>query len=279
MASHASNQGSEQASMEGRALIEATALHHVYGQQVAVDGLDLRVHAGEVVGLLGPNGAGKTTTVRALVGLLTPTSGAIRIAGQDLHADPLAAKRHLGYVPDGAPLYPNLSAMQHLMLVGRLHGMSDAAAAAEGMRLLEHLDLADRATEPVGRFSRGMRQKAALACALIHAPEVLVLDEPLTGLDAPSAAMVKEVLRAWADRGGAVLYTSHLLDVVERVCDRMVIMAQGALVGEGSLNDLRTRAGRDGTLEQIFGTLTATEDPAAKARAIVSGSSRVAEHG
>lgn len=250
-------------------LVEVVGLRHVYGDHVALEGLELTVRRGEVVGLLGPNGAGKTTTVRAIVGLLTPTGGVVRLAGHDLHAAPLEAKRHLGYVPDGAPLYPNLSARQHLMLVGRLHDMPEAAADAEATRLLQHLDLADRGDEPIGRFSRGMRQKAALACALIHAPEVLVLDEPLTGLDAHSAAMVKEVLRAWADGGGAVLYTSHLLDVVERVCDRMVVLTRGALVGEGTLDDLRVRAGRDGTLEQVFGALTETEDPAAKARALV----------
>jgi ABC-2 type transport system ATP-binding protein len=255
-------------------LVELCAFHHRYGEHVAVHSLDLAVRRGEVFGLLGPNGAGKTTTVRALVGLAAPTSGVVRIAGHDLASAPLEAKRHLGYVPDGAPLYPNLSARQHLMLVGRLHGLTDAATLAEADRLLGHLDLADRADEPIGRFSRGMRQKAALACALLHEPEVLVLDEPLTGLDAPSAAMVKEVLRAWADRGGAVLYTSHLLDVVERVCDRMAVLLKGHLVGEGSMDDLRSRAGHDGTLEQVFGALTSTEDPAEKARAIVRGAAR-----
>jgi len=250
-------------------LVELRGLRHSYGDHVALEGLDLSVRRGEVFGLLGPNGAGKTTTVRALVGLLTPSSGTVHLAGHDVHAAPLEAKRHLGFVPDGAPLYPNLSAREHLLLVGRLHGLADAAILAEAARLFEHLDLADRADEPVGHYSRGMRQKAALACALVHEPEVLVLDEPLTGLDAPSAATVKEVLRAWADRGGAVLYTSHLLDVVERVCDRMAVLARGVLVAEGSLTDLRIRAGRDGTLEQVFGTLTATEDPVARARAIV----------
>jgi len=257
--------------MAADVLVALTAYQHRYGEHVAVHGLDLEVRRGEVFGLLGPNGAGKTTTVRALVGLSAPSAGRVTIAGHDMIAAPLAAKRHLGYVPDGAPLYPNLSAREHLLLVGRLHGGTDAATHAEAQRLLAHLDLADRADEPIGRFSRGMRQKAALACALLHRPEVLVLDEPLTGLDAPSAAMVKELLRAWADAGGAVLYTSHLLDIVERVCDRMLVLAGGRVVGEGSLDDLRARAGHDGTLEQVFGALTAIEDPAARARAIVTG--------
>jgi ABC-2 type transport system ATP-binding protein len=242
---------------------------HRYGDHVAVQGLDLTVRRGEVYGLLGPNGAGKTTTVRVLVGLQTPTEGSVRLAGHDLMTAPLEAKRHLGFVPDGAPLYPNLSAREHLVLVGRLHGMQEGELQAEAERLLGLLDLEGRGDEPVGRYSRGMRQKAALACALLHRPELLVLDEPLTGLDAPSAATVKEVLRAWADRGGAVLYTSHLLDVVERVCDRMAVLSAGALVAEGSLTDLRARAGHDGTLEQVFSALTTSDDPVARARAIV----------
>ncbi len=216
---------------------------------VAVSGLSLDVRRGEVLGLVGPNGAGKTTTVRMLCGLLPPTEGSVTLNGHAVDTDPLAARRELGYVPDGAPLYPNLSPRQHLLLVGRLHGMSDAASTKEAERLLGHLELSERIDSPVGTFSRGMRQKTALACALLPRPTLLVLDEPLGGLDAPSAAMLKAVLRGWADRGGAVLYTSHLLDVVERVCDRVAVMASGKLVTVGALDELRTRSGSDGTLE------------------------------
>ncbi|MEC8494968.1 MAG: ABC transporter ATP-binding protein [Planctomycetota bacterium] len=240
-----------------------------FGGVLAVDDLSLEVRSGEVLGLVGPNGAGKTTTVRILTGLLEPTAGRVEIAGKDVSADPLAARRHLGYVPDGAPLYPNLSPRQHLMLVGRLHGDDDAKTEAEAVRLLEHLDLAGRIDDPVGTFSRGMRQKTALACALLPRPELLVLDEPLGGLDAPSAATLKAVLRGWADRGGAVLYTSHLLDVVERVCDRVAVLSSARLRAVGPLDELRAEAGHDGSLEEVFGALAATEDPEARARAIL----------
>ena len=236
---------------------------------VAVDDLTLEVRPGEVLGLVGPNGAGKTTTVRMLCGLLEPTSGEVTIAGRSVAASPLEARRYLGYVPDGAPLYPNLSPRQHLLLVGRLHGLEDEAAEAEAVRLLEHLDLSARIDDPVGSFSRGMRQKTALACALLPRPELLVLDEPLGGLDAPSAAMLKAVLRGWADRGGAVLYTSHLLDVVERVCDRVAVMARSKLVAVGALEELRASGSGDESLEEIFRSLTRTEDPAARAAAIL----------
>lgn len=240
-----------------------------FGDLVAVDTLNLEVRAGEVLGLVGPNGAGKTTTVRMLCGLLPVTSGDVMIAGHSVTDDAMEARKALGYVPDGAPMYPNLSPRQHLMLVGRLHGMSDAEATAEGERLMTHLDLGDRIDDPVGTFSRGMRQKTALACAILPRPTLLVLDEPLSGLDAPSAAMLKSVLRGWADRGGAVLYTSHLLDVVERVCDRVAVLAQSKLITVGALDELRSKSGSDGTLEEVFRALTESEDPDAKAQALL----------
>lgn len=250
-------------------LLRLRSVTRRFGDVIAVDGLDLDVQAGEVFGLLGPNGAGKTTTVRMLCGLLPATEGQVSLGGHNLATDAIEARRSLGYVPDGAPLYPALSPMQHLQLVGRLHGLDEAALTEEARRLLEVLGLAPRASDPVGTFSRGMRQKAALACAILHRPKLLVLDEPLSGLDAPTAAMFKEVLRGWADRGGAVLYTSHLLDVVERVCDRMAILSAGKLVALGTLDELRKRAGSEGTLEQVFGTLADTANPALQAKELL----------
>jgi ABC-2 type transport system ATP-binding protein len=250
------------------ALVEMRGVARRFGAVVALAGLDLDVRAGEVLGLIGPNGAGKTTALRILTGLLEPSEGTVRIDGIDLAADPVAAKARFGFVPDGAPLYANLSPRAHLLLVGRLAGMEEAALAAEADRLLAALDLAGRADDPVGGFSRGMRQKAALACALVARPPLLVLDEPLTGLDAPTAAATKAVLRGWADRGGAVLYTSHLLDVVERVCDRVAILNKGELVAAGTLDELRPRASH-GTLEEVFGRLTASEDPAVAAARVL----------
>ena len=241
-----------------------------FGELVALSSLDLEVREGEVLGLLGPNGAGKTTALRILVGLLTASEGRVLVHGCDVAKNPLEARRHLAYVPDGAPLYANLTARQHLMLVGRLHdARPDGGLEAEAERLLGTLDLADRADDPVGDFSRGMRQKVALACAILPRPSLLVLDEPLSGLDAPTAIVIKELLRAWADRGGSVLYTSHLLDVVERVCDRMAILDHGRLVALGTLEELRRESGRDGTLDEVFRAVTDSADPAAAARAIL----------
>jgi ABC-2 type transport system ATP-binding protein len=237
-----------------------------YGEHQALRGLTLEVRPGEVFGLLGRNGAGKTTALRILTGLLTPDSGSVELDGVDVLRQPLEARRKVAFVPDGAPLYSNLSPWQHLELVGRLHGLEDSWVRSEGERLLGALDLLTRSRDPVGQFSRGMRQKTALALAILPRPKLLVLDEPLNGLDAPTTAMFKEVLRMWADRQGAVIYTSHLLDVVERVCDRMMVIEGGVVAAEGDLEALRRRAGSEGSLEELFRVLTHAEDPREQAQ-------------
>jgi len=252
-----------------RTLASLTDVSKRYGEQRALEHFSLEVQAGEVVGLLGANGAGKTTALRILCGLLQPDSGAVALSGVDLLNEPVEAKKNLGYVPDGAPLYSNLSADEHLELVAGLHGLEPERARAEATRLLEGFELLGRRSDPVGGFSRGMRQKVAIACALLPRPPLLVLDEPLTGLDIPSASLIKALIRAWAERGGAVLLTSHLLEIVERACDRMVVLARGQLLVQGTLEDLRRAAGRGGDLEDVFRALTAAEDPAEAAARIL----------
>ena len=236
---------------------------------VALEDLTLEIQRGEVLGLLGPNGAGKTTALSILCGLLPPDAGRALVADIDVASDPRGARRHLAWVPDGAPLYAGLSPRQHLRLVGELHALDESEARLETERLLAAFELEERVDSPVGQFSRGMRQKVALCCALLPRPELLVLDEPLSGLDAPTAGVVKEVLRGWAARGGSVIYSSHLLDVVERVCDRMAILDDGRLVACGSLDELRGSDARDASLEQVFGAVTRAEDPATEAARIL----------
>ncbi|MEQ1893443.1 MAG: ABC transporter ATP-binding protein [Planctomycetota bacterium] len=255
--------------MSGRPLAVLRGVSQRFGEREAVADLSLEVRAGEVFGLLGPNGAGKTTSLRILTGLLAPSSGAVEIDGIDLTRQPLEARKRFGYVPDGAPLYSNLTPLEHLALVGRLHGLSEAALGAEAARLLDALELSDRRDDPVGNFSRGMRQKVAIACALLPRPPLLVLDEPLTGLDTGTTLVIKALMRAWAERGGAVFLTSHQLEVVERVCDRMAILSQGRLVAQGDLDSLRRASGQGGTLDEVFRALTHAEDPALQAAKIL----------
>jgi ABC-2 type transport system ATP-binding protein len=204
-----------------------------------------------------------------ICGLLPPDEGRVEVGGFDLDVDPIEAKKRVGYVPDGAPLYGNLTPLEHLLLVGRLHGMTDASIQQEGTRLLDEFELGGRHRDPVANFSRGMRQKVAIACALLTRPPLLVLDEPLTGLDTASTQVVRALMREWANRGGAVLVTSHLLEVVEHVCDRLEILSQGRRIAGGTFEELRTQAGHGATLAEVFQALTHARDPQAVAARIL----------
>ncbi|MBI3283330.1 MAG: ABC transporter ATP-binding protein [Burkholderiales bacterium] len=223
----------------------------------AVDHLNLRVRRGELYALLGPNGAGKTTTLRMVAGLLLPDGGAIRVLGADLAGDPAAAKQKLAYLPDDPMLYNKLKPFEYLEFVAGLWGVAPAVAEARARELLEWLALAQYADELTEGFSRGMRQKLALAGALIHDPELIILDEPLTGLDAAAARQVKDVLLQHVQRGGTVILTTHILDVAERLAERIGIIQHGKLIAEGTLEELRGQTGAGAaTLEDVFLQLT-----------------------
>jgi ABC-2 type transport system ATP-binding protein len=209
----------------------------------AVDNLDLRVRGGEFYGLLGPNGAGKTTTLKMVVGLLRPDAGAISILGIDALANPVAAKRAMAWVSDEPMVYDKLTPLEYLAFVAGLWGVDTAAAEARARELLTWLDLEQNAHERCEGFSKGMRQKVALAGALVHDPRVIILDEPLTGLDAASARQVKAVLRERVASGDTVIMTTHILEVAERMADRIGIIAGGKLIAEGTLDVLRGQAG------------------------------------
>jgi len=237
----------------------------------AVDGLDLEVRAGEFYALLGPNGAGKTTTLRMIAGLLRPDAGTIRIAGIDALADPVAAKRMMAWISDEPMIYDKLTSQEYLEFVAGLWGVEPALAAARSADLLDWLDLAAHAHERCEGFSKGMRQKVALAGALVHEPQLIILDEPLTGLDAGSARQVKNVLRERVRAGGTIIMTTHILEVAERMADRIGVIAHGRLVAEGTLEELRLQAGRrasadannGASLEDTFLALVAAEVEAA----------------
>jgi ABC-2 type transport system ATP-binding protein len=223
----------------------------------AVDHLNLTVRAGELYALLGPNGAGKTTTLRMVAGLLKPTSGSIRVFGVDALADPAAAKQVIAWAPDEPMLYDRLNAMEYLEFVSGLWGVDPKEGRERAERLLKLLGLWDQRSQRCEAFSRGMKQKAALAGALIHEPRMLILDEPLTGLDAAVSRQVKDLLQERVQGGATVILTTHILEVAERMADRIGIIQNGRLLAEGTLTELRERAGeREGTLEDVFLELT-----------------------
>src|ERR1700680_2676734 len=229
-------------------------------ERPAVDGLDLTVRTGEFYTLLGPNGAGKTTTLRMVVGLLRPDAGSISVLGVDALADPVAAKHVMAWVSDEPMIYDKLTPFEYLEFVAGLWGIAASLAETRARELMGWLGLADHAHERCEGFSKGMRQKVALAGALVHDPKLIVLAEPLTGPDAGAARQVKEVLRARVRAGGAVVMTTHILEVAERMADRIGVIASGRLIAEGTLEELRARAGRGrASLEEAFLALVADE--------------------
>jgi ABC-2 type transport system ATP-binding protein len=242
-------------------VIETVDLTKRFGDKVAVDRLSLSVGAGEVMGFLGPNGSGKTTTIRLLMGLLRPSAGSARILGRDCHTDAVALKRVVGYLPDEPFLYPYLSGREVLELVAGLHGMSAAEARRRAAHAAEAAGLGDAASAYTVTYSLGMKKRTALAMALIHEPQVLILDEPTNGLDPRGAREMRDTISRLAAGGRTILMSTHLLEAAERICRRVAIIRAGALLAVGTPDELRTRfaAAPDVSLEDLF--LSATEPP------------------
>jgi ABC-2 type transport system ATP-binding protein len=242
-------------------VINVQDLTKLYGELVAVDGLSFDVAPGQILGLVGPNGAGKTTTLRALAGILRPTRGRILIAGVDLAADPVTAKRALAFVPDEPQLFDDLTVIEHLRFTARLYGVADAERIAPA--LLQEMELGPKRDVLTPELSRGMKQKLAIACALLHRPTVLILDEPLTGLDPAGMRRMKNTILARARDGAAVILSSHLLDLVEELCTSLLVIQRGREVASGPLDRIiaeRPQLAGQG-LEAIFLALT-DESPA-----------------
>jgi len=217
-------------------VIEVDGLEKRYGELPAVRGLTFAVEPGEVLGLVGPNGAGKTTTIRSIAGIIIPTRGRIRIGGHDLAAEPVAAKSVLAFIPDEPHLFEYLTVEEHLRFVGRLYQVADVEALIPGV--LDELDLAGKRTALPGELSRGMKQKLAIACGLLHTPRALLLDEPLTGLDPVGIRRMKATIVRRAQAGAAVILSSHLLHLVEEICTRILVMNAGQAVALGTVADI-----------------------------------------
>ncbi|HEX7285017.1 MAG TPA: ABC transporter ATP-binding protein [Candidatus Angelobacter sp.] len=239
-------------------VLQTIGLRRTFGPLVAVDNLDLTVERQQFYGFLGPNGAGKSTTIKMVTGLLKPTSGQIRILGLDLAHNSVAIKSRIGVVPEGLALFERLTGAQLLNFVGRMYGLDRHTAAERTAELLEFMDLKDASDKLVADYSHGMKKKTALAAAVIHGPAILFLDEPFEGVDAIAATTLKRLLQRFISHGGTIFLTSHVLEVVERLCTHIGIIRQGRLVAAGSLEELRAGvrvAGQEEaplTLEEIF---------------------------
>lgn len=245
-------------------MIQTEKLTRHYGSLAAVQDLNLSVEPGELFGFLGPNGAGKTTTIRMIVGLLRPTAGTVSVGGHDVQQEPLAVRRTVGYLAQTPPLYERLTGREFLRFMGGLYGLSDKRIEAQTERLLALTELADKADHLIESYSGGMRHKIGLCGALLHEPPVLVLDEPLTGLDPYSARRIKELLRDLCHQGRTVFLSTHVLEIAERVCDRVGILHHGRLIAAGTMEALRAQAKSTTgtTLEDLFLQLTGGETAA-----------------
>jgi ABC-2 type transport system ATP-binding protein len=244
--------------------IAAHNLSRVFSGFTAVDRIDLTVEPGQFFGFLGPNGAGKSTTIKMLTGLLEPSGGSIQIMGEDLIANPIEVKRHIGVVPEGMALFGKLTATEYLHFVGRMYGLDKATTQRRTAELLDFMGLADQQKKLIADYSHGMGKKLALAAAVIHGPKVLFLDEPFEGVDAIAAGTLKNMLQGMIARGATIFLTSHVLEIVERLCSHIAIIHKGHIVANGSLDELRAGVqarltpGEDAdpnarlTLEQIF---------------------------
>ena len=239
-------------------MIEVRGLTKLYGSFTAVHDLSFEVGVGEVLGLVGPNGAGKTTTLRCLAGIIAPSRGTVAVAGHDIRTEAIEAKRALAFIPDEPHLFDYLSVEEHLRFIARLYGVADVDARLPA--LLDELELSEKRRALPGELSRGMRQKLAIACGLLHSPSVLILDEPLTGLDPAGIRRMRQTISARAAAGTAVILSSHLLNLVEELCTRLVVLRRGECVAFGTLGQIIAErpdlAGR--SLEDVFLALTGT---------------------
>jgi ABC-2 type transport system ATP-binding protein len=241
--------------------IVAQNLTKAFRGKVAVDGISLRVARGRFFGFLGPNGAGKSTTIKMLTGLLRPTSGEASIEGHDLRRELLDIKRVIGVLPEELPLYERLTGEEYLHFAGRMYGLGKVETRRRTDELLEFLTLTEERGKLIVDYSQGMKKKVALAAALIHSPRVLFLDEPLNGIDPVSGRVVTDLLRRLASKGVTLFFTSHVLDVVERLCDEVAVIDRGRIVAQGTLEEIRAQRelGQDATLEDAFLKLVAAD--------------------
>lgn len=248
-------------------MISIRNLSKSYGTKQVLDNINLEVHPGEIIGYIGPNGAGKSTTVKILTGILSEFEGDVTVAGISLREDPLAVKRIIGYVPELAELYDLLTPYEYLSFVGKLYGLDEKLVEERGRKMLESFGIAENMHQRMDSFSKGMRQKVLLTSGLLHNPSVVILDEPLSGLDANAVIVVKELMQVLKQEGKTIFYCSHMMDVVEKVSDRIVLINGGRIVANGTIGELRQYGE---SLEQIFAHLTTSGDSNSRASANIA---------
>lgn len=244
--------------------MSAVDVNHVsksFGNRHAITNVTFSVRGGEVLGLLGPNGSGKSTLMKTIVGIIKPDTGSIQVLGTDVTSDPVAIKAIIGYVPESPRLYEFLSGVEYLDFVADIHMVAKEERQERIVEFFKALDLEGRENELIHGYSQGMKQKLAIAAALLHHPRVLILDEPLNGLDPRSARIVKDVLHKFRDNGVPTIFSTHVLEIADAICDRIIIMDSGQIIAQGTTQELKTKAGSAGsTLEEIFLKLTGTSD-------------------
>ncbi|MVM40104.1 ATP-binding cassette domain-containing protein [Spirosoma sp. HMF3257] len=238
-------------------VIQLQDLYKSYGSTPVLKGINLSVSAGQVVGYIGPNGAGKSTTIKILIGMLPDYTGEATVLGLDVKTNSLEIKRRIGYVPENAALYDTLTPMEYLQFIGQLYGLEFEQIERKALELLRLFQLNDYTNARMTTFSKGMRQKVLLISGLLHNPDVIFLDEPLSGLDANAVVLVKEIIRQLANSGKTIFYSSHLMDVVEKISDRIIIINQGQIIADGTFAELQHQ--RPESLEQLFAELTGSE--------------------
>lgn len=255
-------------------MIEINQLSKSFENKQALKELTLSVAPGEILGFLGPNGAGKTTTVKILAGMLMPSTGTARVAGFDVLSQPLEVKRRIGYVPESGALFESLTAWEYLELVAELHHLDRRTAHHRMQEFLSIFEIDDVKNQQLSSFSKGMKQKVLICAAILHNPEVLFFDEPLNGLDANTASIIKELLKRFTSQGKTILFCSHVLEVVERICTRLAIIHKGQLVVQGTADEI-TRQTSQPTLEEAFNQLTGSRDVEAFTQEFIQALERV----
>lgn len=249
--------------------VEIKDLRMNYGEKEVLKGINLQIHKGEIIGYIGTNGAGKSTTIKIILGIVGGYQGEVKVLGKDISKDTIEYKRKIGYVPEIAEIYDNLTAREYLTFIGELYGLSYEKADEKALKLMRVFGISDNYDSRINSYSKGMKQKVLIIASLLHNPDILFLDEPLSGLDANSVMVVKEILSMLAKQGKTIFYSSHIMDVVERISNRIILINNGQIAADGSFKQLKDKM-KEGSLEQIFNQITGFDEYGSLAKQFVA---------